>query len=62
MDVYVCDMLYSWKEGDSERGSYAQLKAHTKNEQQLELLETGTGKDQVKPEGRQFAPQPSYPV
>lgn len=62
MDVYVCDMLYSWKEGESERDSYAQLKAHTRNGQQLELLETGAGKDQAKAEGRQFAPQTSYPV
>lgn len=62
MDVYVYDMLYSWKEGESERDSYAQLKAHTRNGQQLELLETGSGRDQAKAEGRQFAPQPSCPV
>ena len=62
MDVYVYDMLYSGKEGESERDSYAQLKAHTRNGQQLELLETGSGRDQAKAEGRQFAPPPSCPV
>ena len=34
-----------------------QLKARTRNGQQLALLETGTGKDQGKAKGRQFAPQ-----
>ena len=38
------------------------VKSTHKELEQLELLETGTGKDQVKPEGRQFGPQSSYPV